>query len=317
MLHNVQNTKVILQDFALEDLENLPNGIGNILFDGQQEIQDDFDVINADANPTQVFNRNTVTFLNDLDNNTQGFNNSDDVINGQGGDDILSGLSGNDLLRGGAGNDRLSGGDGDDSLSGGAGNDRLSGEAGDDHLFSGAGDDFLEGGAGNDRLSGEVGSDTLLGRDGDDSLEGGDGDDLLIGGAGDDTLSGGAGDDLLIGNTDTDSFLYDTNRDFNTVDIGVDSITDFETGIDKIVLSKTTFTALTSAAGGPIDPSEFEAVANDGDAESSSAFITYSTSTGNLFYNENGSDASLGTGAQFATLQGIPTLSATDFLITA
>jgi hypothetical protein len=34
-------------------------------------------------------------FSNDLNNNIAGFDNSDDVINGQGGNDIINGLSGN------------------------------------------------------------------------------------------------------------------------------------------------------------------------------------------------------------------------------
>ena len=230
----VDNTKVLLQNFKLEDLDNLTTEtgasvtIGNILFDGQIEIEDSFDVVNANDNRRRVFNRNTVTFLNDLDNNTKGFKNSDDVINGQGGNDTLEGLSGDDLLR------------------------------------------------------------------------------------------GGPGADTLTGHSGADQFSFSTSRAFASSDVGIDLITDFKPAqADKIVLSKTTFTALTSAAGGSLKPSEFEAVANDGDASTSEAFITYSTSTGNLFYNENGSDASLGTGAQFATLQGIPTISATDFLITA
>ena len=69
----VENTQFILQNFALEDLENLDNGIGNILFDGQQEIENSFDVFNSDRIRSTVFRRDTVTFLNDLDNTTQGF----------------------------------------------------------------------------------------------------------------------------------------------------------------------------------------------------------------------------------------------------
>ncbi len=137
----VDNTTVILQDFALEDLENRSNGIGNILFDGQQEIQDEFDVLDANSIRSTVFSRDTVTFLNDLDNNTQGFEDSDDVINGQGGNDILLGRSGDDLLRGGEGDDvLLDGGAGDDRLDGGAGNDGLFGGADADQFVLRAGD---------------------------------------------------------------------------------------------------------------------------------------------------------------------------------
>lgn len=45
--------------------------------------------------------------------------------------------------------------------------------------------------------------------------------------------------------------------------------------------------------------------------------IVYSSSTGALFYNSNGSAAELGTGGQFAALDNLPTLSASDFTIRA
>ncbi|MBD2021044.1 bifunctional metallophosphatase/5'-nucleotidase [Leptolyngbya sp. FACHB-36] len=111
------STQVTLQNVQLETLDNLlaptaPADLANILFNGQTTPQDSFDVINADANPGEIFARNSVTFLNDLDNTVTGFDDSNDVINGQGGDDYLDGLSGNDLLRGGAGNDTLVGGAG-------------------------------------------------------------------------------------------------------------------------------------------------------------------------------------------------------------
>uniref|UniRef100_UPI0035CA2602 calcium-binding protein n=1 Tax=uncultured Nostoc sp. TaxID=340711 RepID=UPI0035CA2602 len=107
------DASVILQNFALENLENLSKStgatvdLGNILFDGQTSTIDSFDVFNANSTQSIIFNKNTVTFLNDLNNNVSGFDNSDDVINGQGGDDLIDGLSGNDMLRGGAGNDSL------------------------------------------------------------------------------------------------------------------------------------------------------------------------------------------------------------------
>ena len=141
----VANTKAVLQNFQLENLDNLLRQTGagvdiaNILFDGQTTGQDSFDVFNAnwtngnpDWFPGQIFNRNSVTFLNDLDNQVNGLANSDDVINAQGGNDYIDGLSGNDLLRGGAGNDTLLGGVGNDTLIGGSGFDILTGNAGND-----------------------------------------------------------------------------------------------------------------------------------------------------------------------------------------
>ncbi len=81
-------------------------------------------------------------------------------------------------------------------------------------------------------------------------------------------------------------------------------------------MSKTTFTALTSDPGGSIDSNEFEVVANDDTAATSEALIAYSLGTGNLFYNQNGAGDRFGDGSQFATLQGIPILSAANFIIT-
>jgi VCBS repeat-containing protein len=140
----VPGTQVILKDFNLENLDNLSD-LGNIVFDGQTAIADNFDIINSDSHPSQVMNRNTVTFLNEHDNRVRGFDNSADVIHGQEGNDRLSGLSGDDLLRGGLGNDRLEGGVGDDLLKGGLGNDQLSGNSGRDRfvLASGQGADTI------------------------------------------------------------------------------------------------------------------------------------------------------------------------------
>ena len=97
--------------------------MGSIEFDGQTNIADSFDVFDDNSTQTSLFNKNTVTFLNDLNNRITGFENSNDVINAQGGNDIIYGLSGNDLLRGGAGDDTLVGGAGNDTLVGGAGAD--------------------------------------------------------------------------------------------------------------------------------------------------------------------------------------------------
>lgn len=119
----IDGTGVLLRDFDLENLDNLPGGVGNILFDGDTDIQDSFDVFNADATRRRVFNRNTVTFLNDLDNTVKGFSSSNDVINGQGGNDLIEGDSGDDVLRGGEGDDRIVGGTGSDQLTGDAGSD--------------------------------------------------------------------------------------------------------------------------------------------------------------------------------------------------
>ncbi|MCC5660634.1 hypothetical protein LC608_27375 [Nostoc sp. XA010] len=157
---NTSNTKIILENFQLEKLNNLPASdvspaIGNILFDNQRGIVDSFDVFDANSTQTELFNpTNIVTFLNDLNNNITGFKDSGDVINGQGGDDIINGNSGNDLLRGGTGNDTLIGGAGDDTLVGGAGNDVLIGGEGVDRFLYNTDAPFNSTDVGLDSISG-------------------------------------------------------------------------------------------------------------------------------------------------------------------
>ncbi|WP_308189985.1 calcium-binding protein [Nostoc sp. XA010] len=202
--------KVILQNFKLENFENLKAtgarpAIGNILFSGQTSITDSFNVLDANSRDTSLGIKNTVTFLNDLDNNIIGLDDSDDVINGQGGNDIIDGKRGNDLLRGGMGNDTLIGGVGNDTLIGNTGKNFLVGGIGEDTLnveFS-TGDNTLNGGANNDTLSAGAssGNNLLFGGDGNDSLNAsylitnfGYG---YIASSGNNTLNGGSGDDTL------------------------------------------------------------------------------------------------------------------------
>ena len=99
-----------------------------------------------------------------------------------------------------------------------------------DYVFGAEGNDTVSGGSGRDWLHGGEGNDALDGGAFPDILDGGEGDDTLIGGNGRDTLTGGAGDDTLTGGGREDFFVF-SPRDGN------DTITDFEDGTDKIILS--------------------------------------------------------------------------------
>ncbi|MCH2047489.1 MAG: hypothetical protein MK289_03030 [Trichodesmium sp. ALOHA_ZT_67] len=156
----------------------------------------------------------------------------------------------------------------------------------------------------------------MIGNNGKDILTGGSGNDTLLGGGGDDELIGGSGNDLLNGGSGDDKFIYSSRKAFNRKTFGKDRIANFAPGSDKIILDKTTFTSLDSTAGESFsNDSEFEIVTNNSAASSSSAEIVYVSSTGNLYYNPNGSDAGFGGGAQFAKLLGRPALTDSDFLI--
>jgi Ca2+-binding RTX toxin-like protein len=145
----------------------------------------------------------------------------------------------------------------------------------------------VDGQAGNDKISGGSKDDTLLGGDGKDTLIGGAGADELEGGSGDDVITGGAGADTLTGDVDPDvtgkdkfvigdkdSSLKGVDVDAITDDAGVeitpavkataDSITDFKTGTDKLVLgvagSTSNFVAATKAV---VEDTELELSAFD------------------------------------------------------
>ncbi len=248
----------------------------------------------------------------------------DDTLTGGTRDDHLEGGSGNDVLRGSGGNDRLDGGEGVDraivvtnsniTLT----NTQLIG-SGTDTLIS-VEEVALTGGDGNNVLDARnftLGTVTLNGELGDDTLVGGSGNDTLVGGSGNDTLLGGSGRDSLAGGEGSDWFLcsHSTGSPSGRTD---DTISDFLANTDKLVLSKTTFTALTSAVGNGFSASsEFASVTDSRDAHISNALIVYNRSTGTLVYNQNGSASGFGTGGFIATLTGNPTLTGADFLIQA
>jgi Ca2+-binding RTX toxin-like protein len=200
-------------------------------------------------------------------------------------------LRGNDVTTGSPLNDKLNSKAGDDIISGLNGNDLLLGSDGVDQLL---------GGNGNDSLNGDAGNDTLLGSAGNDNLVGGLDQDLLNGGVGRDVLRGGAGGDR---------FVFDIDRAFNRILIGSDRVIDFQRGLDKITLDRTTFTAFRS------NRISFASVANVAAAKSSTALITYVRGTGALFYNANQAAAGFGIGGQFAFLQNRSPLTARDFVV--
>jgi Ca2+-binding RTX toxin-like protein len=277
---------------------------------------------------------------------------ANDTLYGNKGNDNIEGEKGNDRMIGGAGNDTLGwdDGDGSDRMSGNAGYDTIevdgSVEKGDDFVLAqdgnkaifdrvnlgkftltvdsaekfdveglGGDDKFtvkdlsntdvklvkFSGGAGNDWLNGK-GTDTPIkayGDAGNDTLKGGEGNDTLVGGAGNDLLVGNGGNDVLIGGNSPDTFGFSLKSN------GVSTIKNFVSGSDQIKID---------LAGG-LDVNEYAVVDNNAAAAISNALVTYSVGTGDLFYNQNGSQAGYGDGGQFATLEGTNTLAYTDFTV--
>ncbi|NKJ44575.1 calcium-binding protein [Novosphingobium sp. SG720] len=270
-------------------------------------------------------------------------NGANNVLNGMGGDDTLDGGRGLDTLNGGEGNDTLLGGAGNDSLDGGIGNDRLDGGTGSDvmtggagndtFIFDGSGDSAIElasggtdrvfssatitlaanievgaltgeaatsltgnalnnimgGNAAANTLSGGDGNDVLLGRDGNDTLLGGNGADQLIGGSGNDTLTGGAGSDRFVISPFPEA--------------GIDRITDFVSGTDKIVLLNPALSGMLTADAFRIGTAALDS--ND--------VLIYDRGSGNLYFDAdaNGADAPI----LLATLAPNTALAVTDIVL--
>jgi Ca2+-binding RTX toxin-like protein len=116
--------------------------------------------------------------------------------------------------------------------------------------------------AGNDTITGYTGADVLSGGLGHDVIDGREGNDFLNGGDGNDTLTGGSGNDRFV-------FSAAPNAVSN-----VDTVTDFVSGLDKLVLSKAVFAAL-PAAGTLLDPDI-------------STLLDYNAGTGAVTYDADG-----------------------------
>jgi Ca2+-binding RTX toxin-like protein len=182
------------------------------------------------------------------------------VINGiDGGSRFSSGdQSGYAVSRGGDVN-----GDGyDDLIIGAPGGRRSPGETfvifgsplfnADPAAGSTSGADRLAGTAGADRLDGRGGDDTITGGGDGDRLNGNGDADLLEGGADDDTLAGGSGDDTHSGDDGRDQFLFQASEATNGR-IETDRITDYETGVDRIVLDDDVRVAAIRVVGGDLE----------------------------------------------------------------
>jgi Ca2+-binding RTX toxin-like protein len=153
-----------------------------------------------------------------------------------------------------------------------------------------------------ENLLGGSKNDTLGGDAKDNRLEGNGGNDLLIGAAGNDVLVGGAGDD---------SFRFDAILNGTP---NVDTVSDFDgagtVGGDVIELDQLIFADLTPST---VLSTVFESGTTDV-ATASTTRLIYNSSSGALFYDQDGSDVTYSP-IQFATLATRPALTAGDFLV--
>jgi Ca2+-binding RTX toxin-like protein len=176
--------------------------------------------------------------------------------------------------------------------------------------ITGAGNTLNNTVTGNDKvniLNGLGGNDTIYGEGSNDRLIGDLGDDILCGGSGNDTLTGGSGFDRFV--------LGAPGIPYTSANNGIDTFVDFQPGVDKIQLQRSSFTAITTIAGSALKPGEFALVTSDAAAATSSGLIVYNQATGNLFYNSNGTAIGYGTGGELATLSNRSTLAASNIVV--
>ena len=266
------------------------------------------------------------------------------------GDDTLDGAAGNDSLDGGYGSDRLIGGDGNDTLIAGPHGLFVPGDTGVDTLDGGLGDDFYQVvndrdvlidaggidtvvaidldwtlGAGFENLTlangvGEFGQ-TGIGNEldnvmsvgfADSRLEGRGGNDTLIGGlifnGGARGLDGGAGNDVLTGRGES-LFIFDQAPGTANADV----ITDFQSGDSTLELDARVMTALGASGQLAADDARFFAAAGATGGHDADDRVIFNTSTGQVFYDADGSGA--GAGQLIVTLQPGATLAASDIVV--
>ncbi|WP_445503627.1 right-handed parallel beta-helix repeat-containing protein [Microvirga sp. G4-2] len=235
---------------------------------------------------------------------------------------ILSGTAsrgtGNALsntLIGNASSNLLNGAEGADRMSGGSGNDgyyvdnrgdvviETSAAGGSDfirtsvsYVLSNYVENMYAFGSSAIYLVGNDLNNTLSGNAASNTIRGGNGHDKLYGGAGNDLLYGGAGNDIFVFNTALNSSL---NKD---------SILDFDARYDTIRLENAVFKSLKYT--GTLSSSHF--IIGSG-AKDSNDFIGYNKTTGDVWYDYNGSAA--GGRTVFANIGANETVTNADFYI--
>ncbi|MEO0406373.1 MAG: M10 family metallopeptidase [Cyanobacteria bacterium P01_A01_bin.135] len=185
---------------------------------------------------------------------------------------------------------------------GGLGNDRLIGNQVDNSILGKSGNDVMVGQGGKDELFGEQGNDQLIGGVGGDILVGGLGNDHLIGNQGKDFLNGGSGQNILRGGSGQDVFY------FGSLDRAVDSLLDFNTAKDSLVIKRDAFRL--PLRKGILGRAYFTVGARASDR--GDRFI-YNRQSGMLFFDADG----VGGSAQFGLARFVnrPNLTHRDFVL--
>ena len=231
-------------------------------------------------------------------------------ITGTSGNDTLTGTSGNDTINGLGGNDLFVAGStgGADVFDGGAGSDSIEfRERATSAVVVDFGSGTITGGSSGSinftSIERVVGSNNF-----NDSLTGNATAQNLTGQGGADTLVGAGGLDTLWGGGGNDTFIF---RDMGTAN--ADRVSDFTSGGDKLHLDDSAFTAIGAMGNFAAGDVRFWAAAGATTGHDANDRVVYNTSTGQLYYDADGSGAAA---AQLvATLTALPAIAATDIAV--
>jgi len=157
-------------------------------------------------------------------------------------------------------------------------------------------------------IGGQAG-DRLIGNGAANRLKGNAGADVLIGFSGDDVLKGNAGNDVLTGGAGLDVFVFDVTPGARA---NRDKITDFTVADDAIWLDDRIFAKLGKGNGAEPAPLNGAYFSLNGHKDKDD-YLSYSTKTGILTYDADGSGAQAA--AQVAILKPKLKMSALDFFL--
>jgi Ca2+-binding RTX toxin-like protein len=148
-------------------------------------------------------------------------------------------------------------------------------------------------------------ADVLKGTDQLDGIYGLGGNDTIYGFGGGDVLAGAAGNDRIYGGEGADTFFFDGKLNAKT---NVDRFMDFNTGEDKIALSRFSFSKLKASRVLKEDAFHVGKKAHD-----TSDRIIYDKGTGALYYDPDGTGSAKQ--IKFAVLANKALLTYVDFAI--
>ncbi|WP_024929535.1 calcium-binding protein [Methylophilus sp. OH31] len=154
------------------------------------------------------------------------------------------------------------------------------------------------------RFEGNANQQTFIGTSKADVFVGNGGNDTLTGGGGKDTFVFGKVYEEVVTGSSTTVQTY-TNTAFNLT--GVDTITDFTRGTDKLELHLDQYSQLAGFNASMLR------VNSTGTAQDSNDYLVYNTTTKTLSYDADGNGS--GAKVDIAVLTGVTTLSTSDFVI--